>query len=47
MMAAVAAARTLAPVGDMVRVPGGVFRMGDERYYPEEAPVRPATVDAF
>jgi formylglycine-generating enzyme required for sulfatase activity len=31
----------------MVRIPGGTFRMGSERHYPEEAPVRDATVGAF
>jgi formylglycine-generating enzyme required for sulfatase activity len=31
----------------MVRVPGGTFRMGSDRHYPEEAPVRDATVGAF
>jgi formylglycine-generating enzyme len=32
---------------DMVAVPGGTFRMGSERFYPEEAPVREAAVDGF
>lgn len=31
----------------MVRVPGGHFSMGSERFYREERPVRQATVDAF
>jgi formylglycine-generating enzyme len=31
----------------MVRVGGGTFRMGSERFYPEEAPVREVEVDAF
>ena len=33
--------------GGMVRVPGGPFRMGSDRHYPEEAPVHRVTVDAF
>ena len=28
-------------------IPGGVFRMGSDRHYPEEAPVRPIHVDGF
>jgi formylglycine-generating enzyme required for sulfatase activity len=31
----------------MVWVPGGTFRMGSERYYPEERPVHRASVDGF
>jgi formylglycine-generating enzyme required for sulfatase activity len=31
----------------MVLVPGGTFAMGSESHYPEEAPVREATVDGF
>jgi formylglycine-generating enzyme required for sulfatase activity len=31
----------------MRRLDGGIFRMGSERYYPEEAPVRKVRVDAF
>ena len=34
-------------VDDMVLVPGGTFRMGSDRHYPEEAPVHRVTVDAF
>ena len=33
--------------GDMVRIPGGTFRMGSNDHYPEEAPVHRATVDGF
>lgn len=31
----------------MVELPGGTFRMGSERFYPEERPVRDATVGPF
>jgi formylglycine-generating enzyme len=31
----------------MVHIPGGTFRMGSDRHYPEEAPVHHVTVDAF
>jgi formylglycine-generating enzyme len=31
----------------MVELPGGTFRMGDGRFYPEEAPVRDVSVDGF
>jgi formylglycine-generating enzyme required for sulfatase activity len=31
----------------MVWVPGGSFRMGSDRHYPEEAPVHRVTVDGF
>jgi formylglycine-generating enzyme required for sulfatase activity len=31
----------------MVWVPGGTFRMGDDRFYPEERPVHSVTVDGF
>jgi formylglycine-generating enzyme len=31
--------------GDMVRNPGGTFRMGSNDHYPEEAPVHRVTVD--
>ena len=34
-------------VGEMVRLPGGRYRMGSERFYPEEAPVREVEVGAF
>jgi len=36
-----------APRKNMVRVPGGSFRMGSADFYPEERPVRRADVDAF
>jgi len=32
---------------DMVWVPGGTFRMGSEKHYPEEAPSRRVTVSGF
>src|SRR6516165_6442706 len=32
---------------DMVRLPGGTFRMGSDRHYPEEAPVHRVTVGPF
>ena len=31
----------------MTWIDGGTFRMGDERFYPEEAPVRDVAVDGF
>ena len=37
-----------APAGlQMLRIPGGTFRMGSDRHYPEEAPVHRVTVDGF
>ena len=35
------------PHSDMVFIPGGTFRMGSDRHYPEEAPVHRVTVDGF
>src|SRR5450631_1083619 len=32
---------------DMVLLPGDTFRMGSDRHYPEEAPIRRVTVDGF
>src|SRR5580658_9261299 len=32
---------------DMVRIPGGTFRMGSDDHYPEEAPAHQVTVDSF
>jgi formylglycine-generating enzyme len=32
---------------DMVAIPGGSFRMGSERFYPEERPVREVAVEGF
>src|SRR6476646_2349222 len=31
----------------MVRLPGGTFRMGSDKHYPEEAPAHRVTVDPF
>ena len=31
----------------MIELPGGTFRMGSDRFYPEERPVREASVDPF
>src|SRR5689334_23862352 len=33
--------------GQMVLIPGGTFRMGSDRHYPEEAPTHRVTVDGF
>jgi formylglycine-generating enzyme required for sulfatase activity len=35
------------PPADMAWVPGGTFRMGSDRHYPEEAPAHRVTVDGF
>src|SRR5499433_3423093 len=32
---------------EMIRIPGGTFRMGSDRHYAEEAPVHRVTVDPF
>ena len=32
---------------DMIRIPGGTFRMGSDKHYPEEAPSHRVTVDDF
>ena len=32
---------------DMIWIPGGTFRMGSDRHYPEEAPAHVVTVDGF
>lgn len=40
-------ARGAVPHDGMVRVPGGTFRMGSDRHYPEEAPSHRVAVDEF
>ena len=35
------------PTLDLIWVPGGTFRMGSDRHYPEEAPAHRVTVDGF
>jgi formylglycine-generating enzyme required for sulfatase activity len=37
----------VAPAPGMLFVPGGAFAMGDERFYPEERPVRRVEVEGF
>jgi formylglycine-generating enzyme len=39
--------RGLSALKDMVALPGGTFRMGSDRFYPEEAPVREVEVEGF
>jgi formylglycine-generating enzyme len=39
--------REASPTTQMLFIPGGTFRMGSDRHYPEEAPVHRVTVDGF
>jgi formylglycine-generating enzyme len=41
------AGRSTALFEDMLLIPGGTFRMGSGRHYPEEAPAHRVTVDGF
>jgi sulfatase modifying factor 1 len=43
----VAGARDDSAPDGMMLIPGGTFRMGSDRHYPEEAPSHRVTVDAF
>jgi formylglycine-generating enzyme len=36
-----------ADIDKMIWVPGGTFRMGSDKHYPEEAPAHRVTVDGF
>jgi formylglycine-generating enzyme required for sulfatase activity len=39
--------RPRATTADMIRIPGGTFRMGSDRHYPEEKPAHSVIVDGF
>jgi formylglycine-generating enzyme len=40
-------AKKASPTADMIRIPGGTFRMGSDRHYPEEAPMHSVAVGGF
>ena len=40
-------ARLVGARAGMIQIPGGTFRMGLDKHYPEEAPVHRVTVDGF
>src|SRR5438270_3118842 len=40
-------AQTAPAPADMIWIPGGTFRMGSDRHYPEEAPEHGVHVDGF
>jgi sulfatase modifying factor 1 len=35
------------PTPDMLWIPGGTFKMGSVKFYPEERPVHRVSVDGF
>jgi len=39
--------RSAVTLHDMIVIPGGTFRMGSDKHYPEEAPIHRVTVDGF
>ncbi|WIM10514.1 MAG: Sulfatase modifying factor 1 precursor (C-alpha-formyglycine- generating enzyme 1) [Enhydrobacter sp.] len=39
--------KPVASASNMIRLPGGTFRTGSDRHYPEEAPSHRVTVDGF
>jgi hypothetical protein len=43
----VAAEAPSVKTADMIRIPGGTFRMGSDKHYPEETPVHRVTVSDF